>query len=81
VPLQLGVDESYSLDIPDDGSDATLSAVTVWGALRGLETFSQIIQHQANVDQPGFVKPLHPCLSDLTHSQLSDAMDAHLDQR
>lgn len=41
--LELGVDESYTLDIPDKGS-ATLVAKTRWGALHGLETFSQLIQ-------------------------------------
>jgi hexosaminidase len=53
--LQLGVDESYSLEIPDD-TEATLTATTVWGALRGLETFSQIIQYQTtNVKEAGSV--------------------------
>ena len=42
APLQLGVDESYALDIPSDGSPATLSAATLFGAYRGLETFSQV---------------------------------------
>jgi hypothetical protein len=38
VPLQLGVDESYSLDIPSDAtSQATLTADTVYGAYHGLQ--------------------------------------------
>ncbi|KAG6665727.1 beta-hexosaminidase 1 [Carya illinoinensis] len=45
--LQLGVDESYSLFIAkNDGQSiiggATIEANTVYGALRGLETFSQL---------------------------------------
>lgn len=36
-------DESYLLTIPDIG-DAQLTSETVWGALRGLETFSQMVQ-------------------------------------
>ena len=43
VPLQLGADESYELDIPADGSPATLAAATLFGAYRGLETFSQLV--------------------------------------
>ena len=37
----MGSDESYTLDIPLTG-DATLTAATPVGALRGLETFSQL---------------------------------------
>lgn len=44
VPLQLEVDESYSLSIPADGGQATLQAATVYGAYRGLETFSQLVR-------------------------------------
>lgn len=45
--LDLGVDESYSLEIPL-GKTAHLKAATVWGAMRGLETFSQLIQHASS---------------------------------
>jgi len=38
------VDESYVLTIPADGSMASLKAVTVYGAIRGLESFSQLVQ-------------------------------------
>ncbi|KAK9283237.1 hypothetical protein L1049_011473 [Liquidambar formosana] len=42
-PLQHGVDESYTLIIPTDVGSANLTAGTVWGAMRGLETFSQLV--------------------------------------
>ncbi|KAF9422285.1 hypothetical protein BGZ76_003799, partial [Entomortierella beljakovae] len=40
--LQLGVDESYTLDITASGK-GTISAKTVWGALHGLQTLNQIV--------------------------------------
>lgn len=46
APLQLGMDESYTLTIPtpsDSTTSATLTANTVYGAVRGLETFSQLV--------------------------------------
>ena len=43
-PPQLGTDESYTLEIPGGGAATTLTAVTVYGALRGLETFSQLVR-------------------------------------
>ncbi|KAH7955942.1 hypothetical protein HPB52_005260 [Rhipicephalus sanguineus] len=42
-------DESYSLIVPEQG-DAVLKSQTVWGALRGLETFSQLV-HQDSVSK------------------------------
>ncbi|XP_022998418.1 beta-hexosaminidase 2 [Cucurbita maxima] len=42
APLQNGVNESYSLHISLTGS-ANLVSSTVWGAMRGLETFSQLV--------------------------------------
>lgn len=53
VELQLGVDESYELSIPEGSTGAVLTAPTVWGALRGLETFAQIIQYEV---QPTYGK-------------------------
>lgn len=40
---QLETDESYTITIPSDGTNAKLHAPTIYGALRGLETFSQLI--------------------------------------
>ncbi|XP_043474482.1 beta-hexosaminidase subunit beta-like isoform X4 [Leptopilina heterotoma] len=37
------MDESYSLEITDISDVAILRANTVWGALRGLETFTQLL--------------------------------------
>ena len=45
VPLQLGVDESYSLAWPADGSAATLTANTIYGAMMGLQTLSQAVRY------------------------------------
>ena len=48
APPTLSTDESYSLDIPDGSKAAvvaTASAKTVYGALRALETFSQLVQY------------------------------------
>jgi hexosaminidase len=42
APPQADTDESYTLTVPAAG-DATLRAATVYGALRGLETFSQLV--------------------------------------
>jgi hexosaminidase len=49
VPLQLGIDESYTLYIPvpsggGSQAQATLTANTLWGALKGLETFAQLVR-------------------------------------
>jgi len=43
APLEHGVDESYNLSIPAAGGSALLVAETPWGAMRGLETFSQLV--------------------------------------
>ncbi|ORX61372.1 hypothetical protein DM01DRAFT_256472 [Hesseltinella vesiculosa] len=50
APLAMDVDESYTLTIPLH-SHAQLKAHTVWGALRGLETFVQLVQHDVNQDE------------------------------
>ncbi|OAY40146.1 beta-hexosaminidase 2 [Manihot esculenta] len=43
APLHHGVNETYSLFIPSAGHTANLTAQTVWGAMRGLETFFQLV--------------------------------------
>lgn len=40
---QLDTDESYTLAVPASGGAATMTASTVYGVLRGLETFSQMV--------------------------------------
>jgi hypothetical protein len=40
---QLETDESYSLSIPADGSNAKVRAKTIYGAMHALETFSQLV--------------------------------------
>lgn len=41
APLAEGVNETYTLDVR--AGYATLAAPTVWGAMRGLETFTQLL--------------------------------------
>ena len=41
--VQFGVDESYELYIPEDGSPALITANTIFGAYHGLESFSQLV--------------------------------------
>ena len=43
-PLGLGMDESYTLELGVDGSDGTLTAISEWGALRGIESFVRLAQ-------------------------------------
>lgn len=51
APLSLSVDdEAYSLLVPDDGSPARLRGATQWGALRGLESFAQLVMWQGPDD-------------------------------
>ncbi len=47
---QLDTDESYSLSVPAAGGVATLRSATVFGALRGLETFSQLVVFDYDCD-------------------------------
>ncbi|MCO5588497.1 hypothetical protein L7F22_042454 [Adiantum nelumboides] len=43
--LQQGVKEGYTIIVPDyGGANASLKADTIWGALHGFETFSQLVK-------------------------------------
>jgi hexosaminidase len=42
--LKSGVDESYTLNVPVDGSAANITANTVFGALHAFETLAQLIR-------------------------------------
>jgi hexosaminidase len=59
LTLQYGVDESYTLTI--SGVTAQLSAKTVWGALHGLETFSQCVSY---TDATGYFVDGFPVIID-----------------
>ena len=46
APLQMGVEESYSLTIPAEGNDEiSIFAETYYGALHALETLSQLVYY------------------------------------
>jgi len=49
APLELGVNESYELAVSMQGQ-ITVSAQTVWGALHGLETLSQLVEYNFTTD-------------------------------
>ena len=54
---QLGMSENYNLTIPTSGV-ATLVADSVWGAMHGLETFSQLVA--LDFDTPAYTVPNTP---------------------
>lgn len=58
TPLAFGVDESYVLTIPTLGGTASIEASTVFGAYRGLETFSQLVVFNATAHR--YVIPQGP---------------------
>ncbi|KAK9663782.1 Glucosamine-6-phosphate isomerase (Glucosamine-6-phosphate deaminase) (GNPDA) (GlcN6P deaminase), partial [Basidiobolus ranarum] len=49
--LNLDTDESYTIDVPARGGKATIKAKSVYGALRGLESFSQLVKWTAEANQ------------------------------
>nr|CAG4712815.1 unnamed protein product [Naegleria fowleri] len=52
----LGMDESYMINIDPSQGQAQLTANTVWGALRALESFSQLITPVDNLNGISFGK-------------------------
>ncbi|KAL9655055.1 hypothetical protein ABK040_008838 [Willaertia magna] len=49
-----GVDETYSLIADPSNNVITLTANTVWGALKGIETFSQLVIPQVDMNDFSF---------------------------
>jgi hexosaminidase len=64
--LQLGVDESYSLNITEGSEEILITAETVWGVLHALQTVQQIVISDGDegmiIEQPVSIedKPLYP---------------------
>ena len=52
APLQLYFNESYTLKIDTEPPSASINAATVWGALRGLETLSQLVSPAPKPQNP-----------------------------
>ena len=82
----LGMDtsEKYSLTIPHAGGNASLTADTVYGAIRGLETFAQMLQPDLTIleqsvdDWPRF--PFRAVLIDTgRHFLPVPLIEAHID--
>lgn len=49
--LTLGVDESYYLSLDPLNSNCTLTAPTIYGAMRGLETFAQLVSYSPSTNE------------------------------
>jgi hexosaminidase len=64
--LQLGVDESYTLDASQGSSSIEITANTVWGALQSFKTLQQIVISDGNhgliIEEPVSIDdaPLYP---------------------
>jgi hypothetical protein len=89
TPLGLEMDESYTLTI--QAPRATLTAPSVWGALRGLETFSQLVESAATgggltvsptviTDSPRCAAPARQDPPFSTRSRLIASCGAHRSQ-
>jgi len=55
---QIDTDESYQIVVNADGSPATIHAATVYGALRGIETISQMVVY--DYDSAMYILPNAP---------------------
>jgi hypothetical protein len=82
--LSMDTSEKYTLNIPHTGGNASLTADTVYGALRGLETFSQMLQPDLTIleqsvdDWPRF--PFRAVLIDTgRHFLPVPLIEAHID--
>jgi hexosaminidase len=71
-------DEAYSLYVPSDGSDATLSANSTLGLFRGLTTFAQLWYTYQNTTYALGVpinirdSPAYVCGNSMIHAWLKD---------
>jgi hexosaminidase len=60
APLNLGMNENYTLAISASGGSATVTAPTQWGALRAIESFSQLVQWASVGSQNTYTIPVAP---------------------
>jgi hexosaminidase len=66
APLQHGVDECYTIDVPATGQVITITANTNWGALHAFTTLQQLVISDGNgglmIEQPVSISdaPLYP---------------------
>jgi hexosaminidase len=66
APLQHGVDESYTIDVPSTGEAISITAKTNWGALHAFTTLQQLVISDGNgglmIEQPVSISdaPIYP---------------------